>query len=70
MVTLTYWAAANSDTSKLRFKKHFLGQKLIQKNFKGPKIMRNYIAKWYEFRNSHTEDDSKEILENLEIDGW
>ena len=26
-------------------------------------LLRDYITKWYEFRNSLTQDDSKDILE-------
>jgi hypothetical protein len=29
-------------------------------------LLRGYIKKWYEFRNSLTQDDSKDILEKLE----
>ena len=31
-------------------------------------ILRDYNTKWYEFRNSLTQDDSKDILEKLEKD--
>ena len=63
----TFWRAKNLT------KKLFRSLKSIKKIFRREghpkfKLLRDYISKWYKFRNMLKQDTSKDILEKLEKD--